>query len=116
MPALKGEIHLRDCLAHTRKDDSAGRLLIHLEDAEKLSSRDDIESRTLARKQLENRQIGVCLYRIANEVIPMTKRIGEEPITIQNLACRIDIQGGPIFFRQPDQGNFSQCNADLFLG
>ncbi len=76
-PGCQGQIDLLGCLAHTRKDDSAGRLLIHLEEAYKLSTRDDIEPRTLTGKQLKNGQIGVCLHRIANEVISMAKRIGE---------------------------------------
>ena len=101
----KSKIDLRRCLAHTRKHHSASGLLIHLEDALKLSAGDDIESRTPTRKQLENRKIGVCLHRIANEVIPMGKCIGEKPISIEYLPCGIDIQRGPIFLGQRKQRN-----------
>ena len=45
-PGGQGKIDLLGCLAHTRKHHSAGGLLIHLEDALKLSPGDDIESRT----------------------------------------------------------------------
>ena len=84
-PGSQSQIDLRGCLAHSRKHHPASGFLIHLEDALKLSARDDIESRTLICQQLEDRQIGICLYRIANEVIAMSKRMGEKPITIEYL-------------------------------
>ena len=115
MPAAKALSHLFGYLTHAQHD-SANRLLIHLEDAEKLASRDDIESRTLPRKQLENRQIGVRLHCIANEVISMAKGMGEEAITIQDLACGIDIQRGPILLRQPNQGNIFTVQYRFVLG
>ena len=115
-PGSQGKIDLRGCLAHTRKDHSASGLLIHLEDALKLSAGDDIESRTPMRQQFEDREIGICLYRIANEVIAMSKCIGEKLITIEYLPCGIDIEGGPVFLRYEGRETFSQCNVDLLLG
>ena len=81
----QGEIDLRSCLAHTRKDHPASGLLIHLEDALKFSPGDDIESRTASRQQLEDREIGIRLYGIANEVIAMSKGIREKLITVEYL-------------------------------
>ena len=46
----------------------------------------------------------------------MTKCMGEEAITIQNLACGIDIQRGPILLRQPNQGNIFTVQCRFVSG
>ena len=46
----------------------------------------------------------------------MTKCIGEEAITIQDLPCGIDIQGGPILLRQRNQGNIFTVQYRFVLG
>ncbi len=51
----QGKIDLFGCLAHTGEYDPLGCFLIYLKDAKKLSTRDDIESRSLIGKQLEDR-------------------------------------------------------------
>jgi hypothetical protein len=46
----------------------------------------------------------------------MTKCVGEEAITIQDLACGIDIQRGPILLRQPYQGYLFAVQYRFVLG
>ena len=46
----------------------------------------------------------------------MTKCMGEEAITIQDLACGIDIQRGPILLRQPNQGYLFAVQYRFVLG
>jgi hypothetical protein len=46
----------------------------------------------------------------------MTKCMGEEAITIQNLARGIDIERGPILLGQPNQGDIFAVQYRFVLG
>lgn len=86
------QAHFLDALADARKNHFA-RIAAGCEHAQQFAARDDVEAGALAREQVEDRQVGIGLHRVADECVAPRASVGVGAEIGQQRRLRIHIGG-----------------------
>ena len=90
-PLTQGIVDLSGGFTHTRKGAPVG-ATPGLEHAEKLPSRDDVESGPLLGEKVQHREIAVCLHRVADHPIAEGRKCRiKTAVIVQDRLRRVDI-------------------------